>query len=278
MTSTQLPITQAEPTDQRMGSDSRARASERRLPLKGWFYIGAAVFMILLSIVAFAPALVDHSRRNAPLTVLVGAHGAATGAWLLLFLVQAVLGATRRIAVHRLLGTAAALLAVLVVVLGYLSVIELTRRGFDLSGDLSRAFPPPPTSTADRAVGIFAPLAGLLTFGALVAAGVWNRHNREVHKRLMLLAVVSLAPVPFLHLAGHLGIYWPELVGLFLAIGQAISVLLLFASAIHDKLSRRRIHPVSLWVPVGLLAAPILMNMVVVTSGTWRRIATWLVQ
>jgi serine/threonine protein kinase len=42
-------------------------------------------------------------------------------------------------------------LAVLVVVLVYLSVIELARRGFDVSRDLSRAFPPPrPTARIAR--------------------------------------------------------------------------------------------------------------------------------
>jgi hypothetical protein len=68
------------------------------------FYIGAALFMILLSVVGFGPSIVDQSRRTAPSTLLVMAHGFAVGAWLLLFLTQAILVATRRTAVHRRLG------------------------------------------------------------------------------------------------------------------------------------------------------------------------------
>ena len=37
---------------------------------------------------------------------------------------------------HRQLGAASALLAIAMVVLGYMSSIAMVRRGFDLSGDL----------------------------------------------------------------------------------------------------------------------------------------------
>jgi hypothetical protein len=55
------------------------------------FYIGAALFVILLNVVGFGPSIIDQSRRNASLTPLVMAHGIAAGAWLLLFLAQATL-------------------------------------------------------------------------------------------------------------------------------------------------------------------------------------------
>ena len=66
-----------------------------------WFYISAGLFGIVLSLVGFGPSIVDHSRRNAPFTLLVTAHAIAVRAWLLLFLTQATLVATGRTRVRR---------------------------------------------------------------------------------------------------------------------------------------------------------------------------------
>jgi hypothetical protein len=237
-----------------------------------WFSISVALFMILLSAAGFGPSLVDQSRRNAAPTLLVIAHGVVTGAWLLLFLTQATLAATGRTAVHRRLGVLGVVLAGLVIVLGYFTVVDLTRRGHDLSGDLTNAATSPPT-----AEGILPPLAGLMIFGVLVAAGWWYRRRPEIHKRLMLLALLNLAPVPFLHLGGHLSGYWSGFQLVFLIVGQTIATLLLFAVAVHDKVAHGRIHPVSLWVPIGLIAALVVMNVVVMPSPVWHDVATWLV-
>jgi hypothetical protein len=61
--------------------------------------------MIVLSLFGFGPSMIDQSRRTAPPTLLVMAHGFAVGAWLLLFLTQAILVATGLTAIHRRLGT-----------------------------------------------------------------------------------------------------------------------------------------------------------------------------
>ena len=86
-----------------------------------WFYISAALFVILLSAVGFGPSIVDPSRRNGSFTLLVTAHGIVAGAWLLLFLTQATLAATRRAAVHRRLGMLGPVLAVVYDCSGLLS-------------------------------------------------------------------------------------------------------------------------------------------------------------
>ena len=111
----------------------------RRVKVDRWFYIGAAVFMLLLSATGFGPSFVEQGKRTAPPTTLVIAHGFVAAMWLLLFLAQATLIATRRTAVHRRMGKAAPLVAALMIVFGYMTVIEFARRGYDLSGDLQRA-------------------------------------------------------------------------------------------------------------------------------------------
>jgi hypothetical protein len=244
------------------------------------FYVGAGLFVILLAIVGFGPSIIDPSRRNAALTPLVIAHGIVAGAWLILFVTQATLVLKRHVAIHRRLGLFGPVLAVVVMALGCMMLVEGGRRGYELSGDLGRAFNPPaspPLSASESAAGLLPPLTGFFSFGVLVAAGLWYRHRPDVHKRLMLLALVPLAGEPFVHLVGHLAGHWPVLQGSILFF-VPVQLLLWFASAIHDKVSTGRIHPVSLWVPIVGLVWSNALNALVLPSTAWREIAEWLVR
>src|SRR5262245_13910239 len=169
-----------------------------------WFYISMAVLMIVYNLVAFGPSIIDPSQRNVPLpfTPLITAHAIVAAAWLLLFLTQAGLVATGRTGVHRRVGTIGAVLTLAFIVVGALTVIESAQRGFDLSGDLSpQGVPPDPVFTAG---GLFI----VLTFAMLAGAGLVYRHRPDVHKRLMLLAILGgLSNTPTAHLIGH----WPAL-------------------------------------------------------------------
>jgi hypothetical protein len=93
--------------------------------------------VIAAAVAGFAPSLVYPERRLGPISTLAAVHGLAATAWVMLFIAQSWLVAARRTAVHRRLGWMAVGLAVAMLVLGYLTVIEQTRRGYDLSGDLN---------------------------------------------------------------------------------------------------------------------------------------------
>jgi hypothetical protein len=258
--------------------DITPAATRSRRRVERWFYISAALFMILLSVVGFGPSIVDQPRRNAPSTPLVTAHGIAAGAWLLLFLAQVTLVATRRAAVHRRLGTVGPLVAVVLIVVGYLATIEFGRRGYDLSGDVIRALSQTGSRRRDPA-GLVFPLADLLSFGLLAGAGLWYRRRPEIHKRLMLFALIALAGEPILHLVGHMAGHWPTLRGAGIKISVPITILLLSASAIYDRISRGRIHPASLWVPIVLFAwQNVLVVFVVFRSTLWREFAACLIR
>src|SRR4030095_14106330 len=68
------------------------------------FYVGVAVAVLLLCAAGFGPSLIVQSRRTAPITPLLMAHGFVTGGWLILFLAQAALVAFRRTTLHRRVG------------------------------------------------------------------------------------------------------------------------------------------------------------------------------
>jgi len=191
-----------------------ARPEVNRRRMKSRFYVGAAVFMILLNVAGFAPSLIDQSRRVAPPTWLVTAHGALAGAWLLFFLIQTTLVATRRTAIHRRLGVAGPFIAFAMIAVGSMTVIDLARRGYDLSGDIARAAGPsgsPAPTGQERAVRMFPLLLAFANFGILTGLGLAFRHRPAVHKRLMVLALGLLVLTPLIHLSGHLIGRWPGL-------------------------------------------------------------------
>jgi hypothetical protein len=233
---------------------------------EGWFYIGMALTASATAIAGFGPGIVDPALRKAPLTWSVGLHGVIFSGWLALFLVQALLVFHRRIAIHRALGCAGAALAAVMLVSGYSTAIGMARRGYDLSGDLIG-------DSGDPLMVLVFQLGDLLCFGVLVTLGILFRQRRDAHKRLMLLATVGgLMPAALSHIIGHS----PFLRSFHPAIILIPYTAFLFAGAIHDRLSRGRIHPISLW---GALAVWLWSNVraaVIGPSNEWREFATWL--
>jgi len=250
--------------------------ASRRWRVDHWFYVGVAGLVIGLHVAGFGPALIDESRRNDQPSWLVIVHGLVAGAWLLLFLAQATLVATGRTSLHRRLGAIAPALTLVMVVLVFQTTIELVRRGYDLSGDLLRsaAAPGAPVPSAAELDGGLNGFVAALNFGILVAAGWWYRRRPEIHKRLMLVALLSLTPVPLAHLAGYVIGRWPDLFGA--ASGAPFAaIFFLFAGAAHDKVTRGRIHPISVWVPFALIAVMLLASTVAL-SAPWRQFSAWL--
>jgi hypothetical protein len=240
-----------------------------------WFFISVALGLMVLFAVAFSPSLIDTSRRNTPLplTALVATHGLLGVGWLFLFLTQATLVATRRVAVHRRLGVFGAVLAAAFVLTGALSVIAQARRGYDLSGDLERATVSRTSPGAD--IAAFAPVFFFLVFGALVAAALLYRGRPAIHKRLMLLAVLGgLTVTPVVHLLGH----WTSLRGATGLIILSTLLVSLSLSAVHDYVTERRIHPVSTWVAGSVLISFVAYAIVVVPTAWFRAFAEALIR
>jgi uncharacterized membrane protein YozB (DUF420 family) len=157
------------------GATARERSRDRR------FFTGMAIAAALTVFVGFAPSYyLSAALRGRPLSTLVHVHGAVSTAWILLFLTQTSLIAAGRTDLHRRLGVAGALLATLLLVVGYLTAIEGARRGATPPGG------PPPLAF------LAVPIGTLITFAILVGTGLRQRRKSETHKRLMLLATISI--------------------------------------------------------------------------------------
>jgi hypothetical protein len=247
---------------------------ERQRVVERWFYVGVALMMILLNVFAFTPSLVGPSGRNVPLplTPLLLLHTVASVGWLLLFLAQTILAATARVATHRRVGVFGGVLSIAVVVSAALVVLAQARRGFDLSGDLGRLPLPPGVDGLSAAVGL---LYFPVQFAILVGAALWYRNRPAVHKRLMLFAVLGgLTPTPVAHIIGH----WIGPQSWANILFPLSALLFLSLIAVHDRITKGRVHPMTLWLGMLLVVSDQVFTLVVQRTEAWRWFAKWLVQ
>jgi hypothetical protein len=235
-------------------------ARQRNTAVDRWYLRTMAVVMIAVAIAGFAPSIVDHSRRLGPMTLLVAVHGFLFFLWLVLFLVQTTLVATRRVAVHRRMGVVAVTLLVLLVPLSYVVTVEMVRRGYDLSGDQ--------IVTHDPLFGSIFNFVAVLEFPLLAGTALLFRRRREIHARLMLFANIMLMEVPITHLLGHFGLLSP------IAVLAGTAVFLLSVIA-WDYLSARRVQRLTLIVAISMfLLLPI--QGILGSTAAWHDFAAWL--
>jgi hypothetical protein len=235
-----------------------------------WFPIGLAIAIIVLSIAGFAPSLIDTSGRNVPLplTPIVMLHAILGSTFLLLFLAQTTLVSASRISAHRKLGIVAVIVAFAFVATGFLTDIQQVQRGFDLSGDITFG------ANSDQPITSLGPAVLFAVFGLLVIAGIVFRRRPEVHKRLMLIAVIAgLWGTPLGHLLGRWEV--SPLWTIVIQLGSWLLLLTLLAG--YDRAMQGRIHPVTLYVGALALVFPILFLGLVAPSSAWQQFSTWLI-
>ena len=190
-----------------------------------------------------------------PLTWLVHSHGLVMTAWFALFALQARLVATRRVALHRKLGIAGGALAGLMVGLGVTTAVVAAKLGHSPG--------PPPL------IFLTIPLFDIVIFGALIAIGLWQRKRREVHRRLMLLASLSILPAAI----ARLPIESVAKGGPLVFFG--LTDLLIVVVVAYDTVRQRRLHPAFGWGALAVIVSHPLRLMLAGT-GAWMRFATWI--
>jgi hypothetical protein len=227
-----------------------AATSDRR------FFLTVAMAIALVVFAGFAPTYYLRGYYHPdPLPLVFAIHGAVFSAWVVLFVVQAALVSARRTDIHRKLGLLGAVLAPLMLVVGFQAAVAAARRGFSTPG-----LPPP-------LVFLAVPMFDLVVFAALVGAALWFRRNPATHKRLMLLAMLAVVTAAIARLPGVLPYGPPAFFGL--------TDLFLLAGIVWDKWTRGRVHPAYVWGGLVLvLSQP--LRLVVSGTDTWMRIATWL--
>jgi hypothetical protein len=227
------------------------------------FYSGMAIALGLTVFAGFASSYYlqlfvggpGSTLTGGPFTALVHAHGALFTSWVLLFIAQTALVASRRVAVHRRLGVAGALLAAAMVTAGTVIAIFTAARG---------SAPPEMDPLAFLAI----PLVDMVLFAAFVGTAVALRRDKETHKRLMLLAYISIIVPAIARLPNVLALLGPA--GTF-----GLSLVFLLVAGIYDFVSRRRVHKVYLWGGA-LIVASVPLRLFIAGTGAWRTFAEYL--
>ncbi|MDQ2921316.1 MAG: hypothetical protein M3R52_06875 [Acidobacteriota bacterium] len=222
-----------------------------------WFYLCMSIAVVITVFAGFAPTYYLRPLfTSKPLMPLLHLHGFVFTSWLVLFLVQTTLVAAHRTDIHRRLGIVGGVIAALMVLVGVSTAIIRAKQGATLPGG--------PSSL----IFLVVPLGDMLVFPILVGAGFYFRRRPDVHKRLMLLATISIlgaaiARLPFAILqAGP-----PAFFGL--------TDVFVVACLLYDLITLKRIHRATALGAL-LIVASQPLRLIIGGTNAWLTFATWL--
>ncbi|HEV2086561.1 MAG TPA: hypothetical protein VGR09_15920 [Gemmatimonadales bacterium] len=221
------------------------------------FYVGMAIAIAITVFVGFSRTYFLKAYYGTPgLSRLLHLHGLVFTTWVLFFLAQTTLVAAGKTYIHRRMGVAGAVLAAIVVVLGTTTAILRVKGG---------AAPIPGVSGLSF---LAIPLFDMLVFAILVGAALYFRRRLEAHKRLMTLGMIALTSAPIARL--HFPMLPPGPPTFF-----GLTDLFIVVMLVYDLVTRRRIHPATIWGGLLIVASQPLRLMI---SGTpaWLAFASWL--
>lgn len=241
-------------------STSASRVSGRR------FYVCLALAFVLIAFGGFIPTywakVASGTFAGAP---VLHVHGLFFFTWTLFFLIQTSLVASGRTLDHRTWGVAGVAIATGMAFTVVLAAINSMKVADAIGmGDAARRFS-------------IVSLSALALFVGLFVAAIVNVKRPEVHKRLMVLAMIppmqAAMARPFQVLFSPPGAVGPPPV--FVSIPPGLTVdLLIVAAIIYDWRTRGRPHPVYL-IGLPVILVQQLMTVPIGGSATWMTIAHW---
>jgi len=196
--------------------------------------------------------------------LIVHVHAAAYVGWMVLQTLQIVLIRAGRYGMHKILGSFGIGLLVFMLITGPWAEIDFERRALGQSG----------AKTAFMVIAI----SGVVMFGALAGAGIWLRNMAEAHKRLMMLALLSVTTAgygrwltgPILGIMGSVGLS-PNFITFWIAFNAAPIVLVLIM-AVRDLIRSRRLVPAFIWGVAFMIAVQVLSSWIYFWPA-WKPIA-----
>jgi hypothetical protein len=237
-----------------------ATVSEGPRKRKSQYFLVASCLALAVTLIGFFKTFILPSARgafSAPPVIYV--HGGFLFLWTAFLVAQSVLIRMRRLKVHRLLGF---------ISLGLIPCVVISTMAagvYALHRDVARGGGQTAVSSL---VGTF---TSPIIFAAIVTASIAYRRRPELHKRLMLLAMVALIWPAF----SRFRHYFPPFAHSEYVFGFALPESLILAAMAWEKLTVGRVHLVYLTVGVALIAETF-MEVYMFDSSGWRVIANWL--
>jgi len=230
----------------------------------GYFYFYMALSCAAVAFLGFAPTyFLPVARGSFPPLPVVHVHGLIFFAWSLYFVFQTWLAASGRIAKHRTTGMIGVSLATAMTIMGFLAAVSAMKRSAALG------------LTDEGIAFAIVPLSGILFFAVVFAIAAVNFRRPEIHKRLMLLAAISILDAAvarwFLTFLAPPGPAGPPPVPVTIPPALVASLLLVVA-VVFDWRTRGRPHPAYIYGGAALVVVK-LLNWPVSTTAAWHAFA-----
>lgn len=219
-------------------------------------FAALAIMFPVIVVIGFGPTYyLKFAFGNPPLpSFLVHAHGLAMTLWIVLFITQVYLISSKRIKVHQRLGIFGVVLGVAIAALGVMTAVASAARGGGVPSI-------PPLSF------MIVPIGDAFVFAFLFAGAIYYRRKPANHKRLILLTVLNFLP-PAL---GRFPFEWAGTPPFFWGVPDVLAILFV----IFDTWKNRKLNKVFLVGTLFMIASHPLRIMIS-TTDTWMRFATWL--
>lgn len=228
------------------------------VPAERRFYSGMALAILAAVVLGFSRTFFLRPLfpgTPSPSETIFYVHGAVAAAWIALLVVQTRLIAGRHVALHRRFGAVGFALAVSMVVLGLWGALVAARRATGFVG-----VPVPPLQF------LVIPVFDMVLFALFVGLAIARRRDLQSHKRWMVLATINLLPAAIAR--------WPGMAPLGPVGFLGVADLFIVALGMWDLRSRGRLHPVTLWGGLLLIASQPLRLALSGTDG-WLAFARW---
>lgn len=224
------------------------------------YFLAASVMALIFVLIGFLKTFIipkiNGTFEGPPVIYF---HGGLLFSWSVFFVSQAVMIRRKKLKYHRLFGFASVILVVGVAISTMAAGVYVMRR--DLAAGLGEV-------AISSLVGTF---TTPIIFMAFVAAGIYYRRKPEIHKRLMLLAMIAIMWPAFFRFRHYFtDIPNPELV--FAVLLPNCMTLL---AMLWEKLTTGNISRVYLYFGTALFAESLTETYLFDSPG-WRVVAHWL--
>jgi len=259
-------------------TDEKARSGPSTADRVRWLYAGMSVLILILVFAGFQQFYLHGKAAGgrpltSPIQPLIIVHGIAMTVWVGLLIVQSMLVVTHKVRLHMTLGKIGAVLAVIIVILGFKLGIESARYApeklrFHPSGSAYVALTP------KQFMAI--PILSIIVFAAYVSIAIVNRKKPDIHRPLMLFATITVMGAATARTGFFHSIYdntlWGGIFGPA-SLPMAVGLLFLLLYGILARTFDRRIALI--WVITAIIDAG---TMVLAPTPAWDAIATFLLK
>jgi|SRR6185295_11700486 len=214
--------------------------------MKRWFFPVVSSALLAGLMIGFAKTFFLRRLFDVPLMPpYLYVHGIVLTTWFALVVAQTWLVAAHRTELHRRLGIATVVVAVLVIPISAFVVVHAAQRAQGAITPLLR-------------LEVVGDLLSLVWFAGFVAAGVYFRRRPDVHKRFMVASCFTIYGPVFARFEIVYGLPVPP---------PTVVLLGLITLGSYDLVVARRLHRATIWIALLWVGGVLPLLGILIVSG-----------